>query len=172
MGGGVSKNLRERLSLTDVVIAVTMSAIAGLAIATSAAGCIDGSPVVVVDDAGTFDFDALSPLTVGESSTQGDDAGSDAGPTYRPCEACLRGPGCGDLMTACDGDSKCTQSISCAISKGCFEFSEQPDILLCGLPCAQHAGVATQDEPAAKIIYSVLLCMESQCLATCNADKH
>lgn len=138
-----------------VVAAVT----AALALAP-AAGCTDTTPYVLPaqPDAGLPDVGAP-------------DASVDAGPTA--CDLCLRAPdapgyGCADEMANCDANPACASTVRCAVDTGCLQRADLRDTVTCGTPCAVAAGITSQADPAISLIFLVLNCAASSCVAQCG----
>ena len=103
----------------------------------------------------------------------------DAGPdvpdvdTRPPCELCLEspdqpGPGCADELAACRADTKCKATYDCVLANGCLTKGSQKKMILCGLPCAENAGILTQDEPAAVLVLKVVACVQGACASACK----
>jgi hypothetical protein len=149
---------RRRIAIAAVLAASTMGALAGLA------ACLDMSAnnyVVPVEEA------APPPPVV--------DAGEDAPDVDMrpPCVQCLEtpdqpGPGCATELGECRGDPKCNATYDCVIAKSCLTKGDQKKIILCGLPCAQEAGILTQDEPSAVLILDIVACIQASCASPCK----
>ena len=103
----------------------------------------------------------------------------DAGPdvpdvdTRPPCDQCLAspdqpGPGCADELAACLADTKCHAMYECVVAQQCLTKGSQKKIILCGLPCAESAGIVTQDEPAVVFVLAVVSCLQSACAVACK----
>ncbi len=106
------------------------------------------------------------------------DASADAGDAdfRRPCQVCTESPddaggGCGTEVAACVNDPVCSQIYACALGHLCFEKTSQRDTLVCGVPCAEEAGVTSTVDPAITMILGITGCLFSgPCAAICGAD--
>jgi hypothetical protein len=147
----------RRIAIAAVLAASTIGALAGLA------ACLDMSAnnyVVPVEEA------APPPVV---------DAGEDAPDvdTRPPCVQCLEapdqpGPGCGTALAECRGDPKCSATYDCVLAKSCLTKGDQKKIILCGLPCAQEAGIIAQDDPSAVLILDIVACIQASCASPCK----
>ncbi len=126
------------------------------------AGCLD-MPIIHVERPSGDAGDAAPPSDA-DATTDGADA----------CEACLRAPsqagyGCGDEMAACTTDRVCSETIECAIAKGCFHLNGQGAIVDCGTPCAREAGLDLAS-PSVTLIFAVIGCAQDKCGAICRGE--
>ena len=148
--------------MTRVAIAVLISATT-IGVVAGAAACLDMSPNNFVP----AEQEAEPPPV------------RDAGPDVPdvdmrpPCIQCLEapdqpGPGCADELADCRADPKCSATYDCVLAKSCLTKGEQKKIILCGLPCAQEAGIIAQDDPAAVLILGVVGCIQSACPSQCK----
>lgn len=141
-----------------VVVLACSTAIAGIA----AAACLDLTPIYVAPP------DAAPP------PPPPIDAGPDAPDVdIRPsCQKCIEtpdvpGPGCSDELAACLADPVCRSSYECILFNGCLTKGTRQKVIICGLPCAEDAGIVTQTEDAALEILNVANCAATTCHSSC-----
>lgn len=148
---------RTRVAMALVLVATTMGVVAGVA------ACLDMSPNNFVPAV----QEAEPPPIV--------DAGPDVPDVDMrpPCEQCIEspdqpGPGCADELAACRADPRCNATYDCVIAHSCLTRGSQRRIILCGLPCAQDAGIIAQDDPAAVLVLAVVACLQTACPSECK----
>ena len=145
----------------------------------AATACLDLTPVIYeTADASKPTVDATDDLVVVVDSGKVDgDAAHDVRvvdvDNRPPCVRCLTTPddasppGCGGEISACLAESKCAATYQCALVAHCFEQPSFRDIINCGLPCAQAAGILTLSDPALTLIYNVATCAQASCNGPC-----
>ncbi len=143
-----------------LVMLASCPAIAGVA----ATACLDFTPNYV----GAPDAAPPDPVI---------DAGPDAPDvdTRPSCQRCIEtpdtpGPGCADELTTCLADPLCKAAYACILANGCLTKGSRQKVILCGLPCAEDAGIITQNEPAAIEILDVASCASRACAPSCIHD--
>ncbi len=149
------------MRLRMALILAMSTAIAG----ASAAACLDFAPNYVAPP------DAAPPPPPPM------DAGPDAPDVdNRPsCQQCIEtpdtpGPGCHDELAACLVDPLCKSAYECILENGCLTKGTRQKVIICGLPCAEDAGIITQTEPAAVEILNVASCASKACQTSCLPD--
>ena len=149
------------MRLGVALILASSTALAGAA----AVACLDLTPIYVAPP------DAAPPPPPPV------DAGPDAPDVdQRPsCQKCIEspdvpGPGCSDELTACLGDPTCKSSYECILAAGCLTKGSRQKVILCGLPCAEEAGIVSQSEDAAVEILNVANCASKACQPSCLPD--
>ena len=139
---------------------------AGVAGATSAAAlaCLDLTPYVY-EAARTKD--AVAPPQT--------DAGPDADVDNRPpCIRCVQSPddaavpGCASEIAACQQNTECAATYVCALANDCLNQPSFRDIINCGLPCAEEAGIMSENDPAVTLIYDFATCAQANCDVPCG----
>lgn len=89
------------------------------------------------------------------------------------CVGCLSAPedaappGCSSALSACLANSKCAATYTCAVASGCFQQPTFRDIVNCGIPCAEDAGIVSSSDPAVQLIYNIAVCASCNCNAIC-----
>jgi hypothetical protein len=141
-----------------VIAAVASTAFAALAIVA----CLDPSPYTMPASAS----DAAPPL---DASRDGDAA------IVTTCTTCLQtpdtpGPGCADEVAACKASAKCNVALECALANACFERGSLEKLVACGLPCAQDAGIVSNDDPALSQAYDLFHCAGTTCGGPCHLN--
>ncbi|MGH7293443.1 MAG: hypothetical protein ACRELB_00850 [Polyangiaceae bacterium] len=142
-----------------------------------AVACLDLTPILY-ETSGGPDASIPPALDAGEDGepVDGAEAGdeADAIDTRPPCVRCLNTPddaapaGCEDEINACLAESACAATYACALVNHCFEQPSFRDIVNCGLPCAEAAGIVTSTDPALTLIYDVAVCAQSRCNGPCQ----
>jgi hypothetical protein len=150
----------------------------------AAAACLDLTPTVYeapTPDAMPPKADVAVDVPMGsDTAPPGDGSSSDvrdaaAPEVYMPptCVGCLNTPddaappGCGTEITACLANSKCAATYACALAAGCFQQATFRDIVQCGIPCAEDAGIMSTNDPAVTLIYNIALCAQCSCNGPC-----
>ena len=131
-----------------------------------AIGCIDLSPITLAP----IVIDASVP----EVSTPdgSDDAEADTVVAVDPCVLCLEGTGdagvCKFEIDNCDNDPICVLTLQCAIRSGCLDLGTAQEVVGCGLPCAEDAGLKSQFDPPAQEILGLVACGSKRCVGSCT----
>ncbi len=121
-------------------------------------GCVDVSPVTVVD----------------ASVTDGSDAATDAAGLRGPCRDCLEGlladggPGCKAEIAKCFSFKLCELTYYCALANGCLEGRTFTSTIDCGIPCAQKVGLIDQTSAEAAAVVELVACAQSTCAVACH----
>lgn len=169
--------------------ALWFAALAGAAAAAAVAGvaCLDLTPIVYEAPSGD---DAVAPMPdvvvttesgpLPDGSVPPDAASIVDGDASKPevvvpptCVGCLNTPddaatpGCATEIAACKKNSECAATYSCAVASGCFQQPSFRDIVNCGIPCAEDAGIVSQTDPAVQLIYDIAVCASCNCNAIC-----
>jgi hypothetical protein len=118
-----------------------------------AVGCLDPSPYYL-------DVDAAAPPPR--------DAGADGG----GCGRCLNapdqpGPGCATEVAACQMDPVCRDTFACFQTR-CEGLTSQEQVVGCGLPCAQEAGLTSTAGSTFTLATNVFNCLLGACLGACT----
>jgi hypothetical protein len=158
---------------------------ATLVIATLAAACCGGmlacldlTPIVYEvagADSSVPPVDASVDTTMVPTDARTDGDAMAFVDVFKPptCVQCLATPGdasppgCADTLNACLADTKCAATYQCALRNGCFQQPSFRDIVNCGLPCANAAGITGLNDPALTLIYNVATCAENDCNGPC-----
>ena len=145
------------MRVRNFVFLAACTAIAGVA----AAACLDFTPNYVAPP------DAAPPPPVIEAGPDAPDV------DLRPsCQKCIEtpdvpGPGCSNELATCLADPLCKSSYECILANGCLTKGTRQKVIICGLPCAEDAGIVTQTEDAALEILSVANCAATTCHSSC-----
>lgn len=97
-------------------------------------------------------------------ATSGDPDAGDGGDAAARVEAGLPASYC---YTPCGKDGRCTNAFQCLEFASCIEGRSRDEAVSCGLPCAQQAGITTQEDPSAKLLLGLLDCAVAQCPTDC-----
>jgi hypothetical protein len=105
-------------------------------------------------------------------------AGSSAAPLEAgDCRACIYAvpdagqPGCGDLVATCNEDSQCAAIFDCIRALGCLEVTDPFAQKICGVPCAQDAGITSADSPKLQLLLAIQDCEQATCPACAGGDR-
>jgi hypothetical protein len=158
--------LTMRPSTRTALGLLTMSTTA----ATSMAACLDATPVEV--PVATIDTSQHPPTVIDDASLEGS---ADAVPA-ETCESCLGtaghlGPGCPDVVTACENNPTCSNAYHCAIRVGCLSSPSTDLFISCGLSCANEAGLIDYSDPAFLQMYAIFTCAAAHCGQYCLFAK-
>jgi hypothetical protein len=159
--------------LRATIVAITLAA----ACCRGMVACLDLTPVVyesATQDSSMPALDATDDTVVpGDAPVDGDAHGLVDVSKPRTCVQCLAAPGdasppgCDDTLSACLANSKCSATYTCAVASGCFQQPSFRDIVNCGLPCANAAGITSLTDPALTLIYNVATCAQNDCNGPC-----
>ena len=161
--------------LRATLVATTFAAACG----AGAIACLDLTPIVLETagaDASMPPIDASVDTVVVPTDARVDGDAIAVVDVYRPptCVQCLTTPGdasppgCDDTINACLANSKCAATYQCALANGCFQQPSFRDIVNCGLPCANAAGITGLTDPALTLVYNVATCAENDCNGPCS----
>ena len=136
-----------------------------LALLATACACLSVEPV---------DFHAAGKDTSVPEAPPPPEGGAD-GDVDAPltCRECIEapnapGPGCGTEVAACLASTKCTEIYACLFELNCWAIAVRRDFIVCGLPCAIEAGVASVDDPEVKLAISIAECAIANCGTFCH----
>ena len=169
--------MKPRSSLAAISLALA----AGFAVVAGVAACLDLTPIVyeapAADAMPTVDVEIDVPVT-GDSAPPED--GADVRDAAAPevhvpptCVGCLNtpddaaSPGCGTEIAVCHTNSECAATYACAVATGCFQQPTFRQIVNCGLPCAEDAGIMSTTDPAVQLIYNIAVCAACNCSNIC-----
>jgi hypothetical protein len=161
--------------------AISLALAGGFAVVAGFAACLDLTPIVyeapAPDAMPSVDASVDVPVT-GDSAPP--DASGDVGDAAAPevhvpptCVGCLNTPddaappGCGSEIALCLANSKCAATYACVVATGCFQQPSFRDIVNCGLPCAEDAGIMSTTDPAVQLIYNIAICASCNCSNIC-----
>lgn len=166
------------------LLAVSLACAGGFALVAGVAACLDLTPITYEAPATdammpTLDVEVESPVT-GDGAPLPQDGGGDARDAAAPdvyvpptCVGCLNTPddaahpGCGSELASCLANSKCAATYACALATGCFQQPTFRDIVNCGIPCAEDAGIMSTNDPAVTLIYNIAVCAQCSCNGPC-----
>jgi len=161
---------RPRLPYAIAATSVLVAALVG------AAACLDLTPIVY-EEAPKRDASAAPPDggTVDAAVDGVADADAEVDVDMRPpCVRCLTSPddasvpGCADEIAACVANAECAATYACAVANGCFEQPSFRDIVNCGIPCAEDAGITSSSDPAVTLIEAIATCAQNSCNQPCH----
>jgi hypothetical protein len=159
-----------------------LAALAGAAAAAATAGaaCLDLTPYEAPSAEGGH---PMPDVVVGETGPMPDASVSDAavdGDASAPevvvpptCLGCLNWaddaapPGCAAQLAVCMTNPKCAATYACTVANGCFQQPSFRQIVNCGIPCAEEAGIVTGNDPAVQLIYNIAVCAACNCSTVC-----
>lgn len=160
-------------------------ALAGAAAGAAVAGvaCLDLTPSIYEAPASGDGQAPMPDVVVMESMPPGDGGQGDAaidGDASAPevvvpptCVGCLNTPddaasrGCATELGACLANAECASTYHCCVAHGCFQQPTFRDIVNCGIPCAEEAGIVSQQDPAVMLIYGIAVCASCNCNGIC-----
>jgi hypothetical protein len=124
-------------------------------VASYAFGCVDVTPILVIDES-----DGGSP---------------DAAAEQAACVACFEkpndpGPGCGDELAACRAYPSCRAVIDCILEAHCVTQSRDQEVR-CAAACFEKVGVRTAADPASVLGAKLDACVRAKCAAVCPAYR-
>jgi hypothetical protein len=127
----------------------------GIAAFVIVAGCVDIDPVTV------------PPPPVMDAAPPPDSAEPIA------CDLCLAapdspGPGCGDEVAVCLGDTRCTAILECTAPLRCYEKATQADVNDCGLPCFKMIVGNSLPTDLIMMLLGIASCAQNVCGAICH----
>lgn len=165
------------------LLAVSLACAGGLALVAGVAACLDLTPITYeapATDAMVPTVDVAVELPVTGDGAPSQDGGGDvrdaaAPEVYMPptCVGCLNTPddaappGCDSELALCRANPKCAATYTCALATGCFQQPTFRDIINCGLPCAEEAGIMSTNDPAVTLIYNIAVCAQCNCNGPC-----
>ena len=170
--------MKPRSSLAAISLALA----AGFAVAAGVAACLDLTPIVYEAPAPDAmpTVDVTVDVPVSDDSTAPSEASGDARDAAAPevhvpptCVGCLNtpddaaSPGCGTEIAVCLANSECAATYACAVATGCFQQPTFRQIVNCGLPCAEDAGIMSTSDPAVQLIYNIAVCASCNCSTIC-----
>ncbi|HEX8794884.1 MAG TPA: hypothetical protein VF765_28250 [Polyangiaceae bacterium] len=166
--------------------ALWFAALAGAAAVATVASvaCLDLTPVVYEapssDDGPVMPMPDVvvtdnGPTPEGSRSDAAVDGDASAPEVVVPptCIGCLNTPddasppGCASEIAACNANTKCAATYVCAVADNCFKQPSFRDIVNCGIPCAEDAGIVSSSDPAVQLIYNIAVCASCNCNAIC-----
>jgi hypothetical protein len=118
------------------------------------------------------DDPTIDTETSDASFTGPGDSTIDGGFDLAACEKCVRtpdspGPGCGTESSACDGNPLCKVMIACAFASGCVG-GPSAKFITCAIPCAEEAGIVSNDNPALTVGEPLFECLvNGACAPVC-----
>jgi hypothetical protein len=149
---------------TFALTSIALAAIFPSAAAVCGAGCIDLTPVVLSDDG----------ADTGAPDVALEDAGDTLGDVdlRSKCVRCVEGETedsgvCAFEIVTCENDPLCREILACAVASGCLELKSASEVVGCGLPCAQEAGLRSQYDPPAIEILDIVACGQKRCVGSC-----
>src|SRR3954453_2323338 len=95
-------------------------------------------------------------------------------PDARTSGGCLAGvelpEKCAGIIEQCQAaDPRCKPAFSCIEREACFDLLTLDDKILCGLPCAQDAGIQSADDPViSTYLVGLVGCAQEKCAVPCN----
>lgn len=162
---------RPRLLRAIAATSVLAAALGG------AAACLDLTPIIYEEAPKPNASAAPSEGGTVDAAVDGGVADADAEVDVDmrpPCIRCITSPddasmpGCADEISACTGNAECAATYACALANGCFEQPSFRDIVNCGIPCAEDAGITTSSDPAITLIYDIATCAQNNCNQPCH----
>jgi hypothetical protein len=149
--------MRRKLLFGIVFMVPSAGVLGGVAL-----GCIDLTPIT------------LAPVVVDATGPEVSvvDGGAEADVDLRdPCALCLEGTGdagvCKFEYDNCENDPICAQTLVCAIASGCLALATAQEVVGCGLPCAEDAGLKSQFDPPAQEVLGIVACGSRRCVGSC-----
>jgi hypothetical protein len=127
-------------------------------------------PSGLVWSAGCLNTDPLLELPAEDAAAPTVDVLTDAGADVDlrgPCQRCVEAPddaaggGCASILTNCNASPKCAGTYQCVLRAGCLTKGVYRDIINCGIPCAEEAGIVTQTDPAIPLVLGVTNCVST-----------
>lgn len=161
---------------------------AAAAAAVASAACLDLTPLTyeaAPRDANVPTMDVVEPME--SAPPPGGDASVDvlpndadaavmpeAPPPPPTCLGCINlpddagKPGCASDVAACLKNPECSGTYLCAVRDNCFQQPSFKDIVACGLPCAEEAGIMSTNDPAVQLIENIAICAACRCDEICS----
>lgn len=166
--------------------ALWFAGLAGAAAVATVAGvaCLDLTPIVYevpsheggphpMQDAFAPDAEPTPDASMSDAALDGDAFVVPEVVVPPTCIGCVTHPddaatpGCATEIATCKANAECAATYACAVANDCFQQPSFRDIINCGIPCAEDAGIVSSNDHAVCLIYNIAVCASCNCSSIC-----